>query len=327
MNRTLIYPAVIILLLAGCRQKENVSQLKEVNQSLEFSNNILESDTRMIYEDLSGKLKDPQTHEQASRWRPKAMHVKQYADSIKGVIESIKGNIIEKTDSLKARGAAMVKQLCSTSGDGYKLLNMLATFKDSIPAFLYDSEFIKNPRWVEWTNRDITRLKESIPLLKGYVDSITDNQRSLFIKKWLEENLAGGSALTAVVMLNKIKSDVLATEKMLIDYCKNHIGELDGYGLYSVFHAIAFLSSSYVKPGQPIEVTAGVGQLSDAAKPRITINGKEIKTGDDGAATYSFIASGKPGEHSIPVKIEHYKPDGSIVVINKELKYIIAEEK
>jgi hypothetical protein len=73
------------------------------------------------------------------------------------VIETIKGNIIKQSDSLKAGSRAMIKQLSTTTGDGYKLMKMLAAFKDSIPAIFYDSEFIENRTLFEGTNRDMAR--------------------------------------------------------------------------------------------------------------------------------------------------------------------------
>ena len=68
--------------------------------------------------------------------------------------------------------------------------------------------------------------------------------------------------------------------------------------------------------------------FSDAAKPQITIGDKVIKLNEyDGTAVHRFTADGEPGTHSVMVKIEYYKPDGSRQYVTKYLKYTIADEK
>ena len=58
---------------------------------------------------------------------------------------------------------------------------------------------------------------------------------------------------------------------------------------------LAVISSSYVKAGQEIEITSGIGAFSKAAMPTISINKKNISLDADGAARYRFKASDKPG--------------------------------
>lgn len=80
-----------------------------------------------------------------------------------------------------------------------------------------------------------------------------------------------------------------------------------------VFDGIAVLSSSYVKQGQPIEVTAGIADFDTAREPRIMVGGKEIAIDkNDGAAVYRFAAKGTPGKYKIRVEFEYTKPDGVI---------------
>jgi Tfp pilus assembly protein PilX len=98
--------------------------------------------------------------------------------------------------------------------------------------------------------------------------------------------------------------------------------------VYNQFKALAVLSSSYVEKGQPIEITAGVGEFSTAMKPRITIDGKPVAlNANDGTAVHRFTADGKPGKHNAMVRIEFTSPDGSTEYISKRLEYIIADEK
>ena len=48
MKRTLIIPAVIVVLLIGCRPEENQEQLKAVNQSLEYANGAMQDANNLV---------------------------------------------------------------------------------------------------------------------------------------------------------------------------------------------------------------------------------------------------------------------------------------
>ena len=127
-------------------------------------------------------------------------------------------------------------------------------------------------------------------------------------------------------MLNKIENDVLTTEKMLMDFCNSHIASNCGL-IYDKIESIAYLSSGYVKRGQTINVRAGIGLFSSAPKPTITIEGKVIPINEDATTMYNFNANGNPGIHTIAVKIEYTKPDGTTAMKIHYLEYIIADEK
>jgi hypothetical protein len=321
MKKNLFIPTVIIVLLVGCRPQENREQLKAVNESLEYANGVLQDDNKWIYEELETKQKDPQTHDLAEIWRPRAGRIQLYADSVKLLIDNIKKELIIQSDSFKTDYVTVVKQLYDANGAGGQLLNKLVAFKEDAPAVIYsdvDSRYRPN------INNDPNRLFKTIPLLPGYGDSLSADLRSSYKKKWLEESFGRSSSLMAMIMLNKIESDVLVTEKEFITYCNNRAIDYKCMSYYA-FKAVAVLSSSYVKAGQTIEVEAGVGSFSDAMKPRIAINGKEVKVGNDATAVYKFIATGAPGKHIVPVTIEYTKPDGSNASVLMKREYVIAD--
>jgi hypothetical protein len=49
-----------------------------------------------------------------------------------------------------------------------------------------------------------------------------------------------------------------------------------------------------------------------------------VKVNADGVAEYSIVTGHVPGKHTIPVKIEYVRPDGSPITIHKDIKYEIA---
>jgi len=327
MKSNFFYLAVIVLLLVGCRERENVSQLKAINQGLELSNVIIRDDCKLIYQAMREKQKDPTTAMSAERWMPMMEKICGHTDSILAKIESFKSILLKETDSLRGQNAPVMKVLSEQNGMGYDLLNKIAVFKDSVPAIFKTNEFSADiSSLYTYLNIDIIRLSAIAPLLPGFAGNLGKIERAEYIKKWMSENLAGSSSMMVMIMLNKIENEMLAIKKSLTEYCYSHCNVVMFCG-YNALSPVACLSSSYVKQGQAIEVTAGIGLFNNATKPRVTINGKEIGLNENATAVYRFTANGKPGKHRVPIKIEFTKPDGSQETIGKICEYIIADEK
>jgi len=205
----------------------------------------------------------------------------------------------------------------------YVLLNKLVAFKESIPGIFKINDFSDKQYLVTELKRDLGFIIDSIPLLPGYKDSLSEGQRDIYKKKWVKENFAGSTSLLTMLQLNKIKSEVLVTEQNLVSYFDSQIKA--SYICGGPF-PLAVISSSYVKAGQSIEVSAGIGQFNTAANAKVIINDKEIELNNEGVAQYSFKANGKQGKHIIPVTIGYYKPDGTQVEVRKNIEYIIADK-
>jgi gliding motility-associated GldM-like protein len=323
MNRYNLSLIVLIFFMGACRQQADVKQLMDINKSLEFSNEVIQNGTRLIYEELQNKLHDLEANQQAAIWQPRATEIQKHATSIRIFIDGLKKKLIEQSDSLKDMDHGLVKQIFFTNGNAQILFNKLAVFKDSIPAIFGIEQIEDNDLRKTRLTKDIGQLTAHTLLLAGYTDSVSEKERGEYAKNWVQHNFTG-SSLMAMLALNKIENDVLTTEKTLTEYCYNQTATHD-CGLYYSFSAIATLSSSYVKPGQPIEVNAGIGSFNAASKPAIMIDGKIIKLNNDATAVYNFTANGKPGKHIVPVKISFTKPDGSTATVLKNLGYIIAE--
>lgn len=321
MKKALIIPAVVIALLVGCRPEENREQLKAVNRSLEFANEVLYDVNRLGYEELMAQEIDGNVAFYVEKWRLKAKRIKSFADSVKDLIKNIKSDLITQSDDLKKEDVPLVKQLYDINGLGNRLLNKLIVFKDSCPEVIYSGV---DTMFLPILKRGFNNYLRKAPLMGWYGDSLTVDQQHDYKRKWLKESFGGRSTLMSMIMLNKMESDVLTLERCFIDYCKNQRsgGIVEAYTKYM---AIATVSSSYVKTGQTIEVYAGLGSFTIVSKPRITINGKEMELSADGTAVYKLVATGNPGKHTIPVAIEFLKGDGSKEHLTKNVRYTIAE--
>jgi hypothetical protein len=244
------------------------------------------------------------TRAKASIWQPKAQRIQQLSNNTRNYIKVLKVQPAEQASVI-----------------GKALFDTLIALKTQLLDVLNPDEFPDNI-----LRDDIRKTKlhfaRTMPVLSQLLPGSLKNA---YKQGWLDSNFSSSNRQELLMMLNKTENDILVSENMLIDYFSSNIGYLDGPSIYTSFSAIATLSSSYVKTGQPIEVWAGVGSFSDASSPRIFINGNRIPFDDGPVARYKFKTRGKPGKHVVEVKIEYTKPDGVKAIMDEKLKYIIAE--
>ncbi len=96
-----------------------------------------------------------------------------------------------------------------------------------------------------------------------------------------------------------------------------------GCNNFSQVSVLAHASSSAVKAGQSLEITAGIGEFGLSRKPVIAINGVARNADQEGVAQYSFVATGKPGKYILPVVISFERPDGVRDSLTKMIEYAI----
>jgi gliding motility-associated protein GldM len=125
-----------------------------------------------------------------------------------------------------------------------------------------------------------------------------------------------------MTILSKFQNDVKTSENKVVAFCHEQVGKVkvqqDSYA------ALAIANTTNALPGQEIEITAGVGGFSKAISPTITIGGKSLTVGDDGAVHYKFKAD-KLGSNSIPVIIEYTDQNGVKQRIPKTVDYVVGQ--
>lgn len=320
---------IIVLLfittLAACKQTAHEHQLRELNRSLEYSNGMIGEANQRTRENMEEKAHEMGTWNYGLMWMLPLKQIKSQSDSINRLIIDLKEIVLSQTDSLQNTSAAIIQQWDKKNGAAYTLLNKLMAFKDSIPALFSAIDFKNDSLDSEILKTDLAFLRKSVPLLKDYTYPLAAEAREQYIKKWLKANTIEASPLMAMVMLNKLENDLLTCAGTLSDYCNQHVGILDEKGMYTKFQAVAALSSNYIKTGQTVEVYAGIGAFNNACKPIITINGKVVPLDQDAVATYHFTPNGGPGNHTLSIKFEFTKVDGTRDSFTKICKYTIAK--
>ncbi len=310
-------PVAILLLfgLSACKNNDYTIQFKALNEGLkQYGNNIRESNL-LIYDDLSDKLHDARMAAKAGIWQPKAAYVKTVADSMMAFIEALNDKLKKEAGLADTGNSAIaggnnqdaVKTVFEKQGYAEILYRKLIDFNEKALATLNPDEFKDNPILEADLKKAKETFRKQFPIYK-----------EMPVADWFKNT----SAPAAMAMLNKLQNDVALTVNQLSGYFKNQIGCLDCGG-FETFSVIAAQNSTYLKAGQLLEITAGVGTFSWASRPKITINGKHIALDQAGVAIYKMKTPEKAGKYSVPVKIEYVKPDGSASSLIKKIEYIV----
>lgn len=121
-------------------------------------------------------------------------------------------------------------------------------------------------------------------------------------------------------ILLKVYNRIKIIENDLMRYCfYNSKGYTCGFDKFGI---LVGQSTTHLRAGEQIEVSAGVGAYSTASKPYITIASKKVEA-IDGIATFKTKVNGKIGKHFIPVKIEFIDENGKPLTKTLNVEYTI----
>lgn len=295
------FSLLAIIVLMSCNSKKSIplSVVRATNESLMQSNSSIASVSIGYYHLLEEKLHSAPTAERASIWQPKAELVRKLSTNASDFISNLKtditnavtaktndGNIIVHDDNMDATERIFVKD-----GKGKQLYLELKKYKEAM--LMIDPELMQ------------VFGKNFLMITNGYNDNKNEEE------KFIQDFFTDVPMISTLAVLNKLENNIKIMEKKFAEFCFHKIGQTDGEGFYTKFSAIVGQSSNTVKPGDAIEINAGIGSFSRAANPVITINNEVIKINESAVAVHKIKASQKPGLYYVPVKIEFYNPDGT----------------
>jgi gliding motility-associated protein GldM len=321
---------VLTALLALNVSSEILNAFVTVNGSILKSNDLIAEKNKGTYAAFAAELADPQTKAKAEIWAPKAKEVEKYSSELFSYIEGLKAELEKQAGTheshvtgkpeINADNIDAAIRLMDQMGKGKELYAKLGEYKKNILAVLASAQgdsLAANVK--EQIKRDAEKFNTSLPIDLNIPASKTGAKYSNDAAGWTQSYFHMTPAIAALTILSKFQNDVKSSEAQLVDYIHQQVGQVKV--VYDEFEAIAQANTSYAMPGDKIEITAGVGAFSAAAKPEISIAGANVPlTG--GKAIYKTTASGT-GEHSIAVKIKFTKPDGSIATKDEIVKYTV----
>lgn len=288
MHSRTVFLLCSLVLFAACENKKQKAEilLNAINDNLLLSIETLNRSTAVTLYELEDKLTDPATQQRASIWYPKAQ-------LIKGITDTLNKNIEDIQHQIKGQ---------EFTADQRKRLSLL----------------------MDEYERKLTAIDSNLNIAFDYSNYLkfskldSSEKNSIWLDRISEKYTI--SEINCILKLLQHHSKII--ENRTINYCFNKIP--DYYCGYEQYHALFNISSSYVQPGEKIEITTGIGSFSKAAMPTIFVNGKETDLSESAMATYKFRAPEKPGNYIIPVRIKFKDSDGSDRETIRNIEYTVA---
>ena len=286
---------VLTALLALNVSSEILNAFKTVNNSLEKTNITVKASTDQIYASLVEKKADPATQPKADIWEPKAKNVIDYSKSAFDYIKELKDRILKEAggdaahpdqkfneESLEIATRIMVKE-----GKGKELLKILEAYKKNVLGV------------------DTVMGRAFADLLQINTDKPKTATNAK--KSWEESYFGMVPTVAALTILSKFQNDIKTSENKLVTYCHEQVGKVELR--FDAFEAIVGQNSTYLMPGQNIEITAGLGAFSKQKLPTVSIGGSSVTLNEKGQALYKAAAGGV-GSHTINVTVSFTDQDG-----------------
>jgi gliding motility-associated protein GldM len=303
---------VLTAMLALNVSAEILNAFKTVDRSLTSTNNTINNSTETIIASLDEKRSDPATQAKAQIWFPKAQRAQQLTSELNTYISGLRSQIMAAAgfdpakngdSTFKEDNQDVATRLMVEEGRGKELRARLEKYKADMLAI--------EPSLKGEVEADLRQINLETPPSKN-----TSNP------SWETAYFHMVPTVAAMTMLSKFQNDVKTAENRVVSLFHEQVGKVAVR--FDKFAAIIGQSSSYVMPGQEIEITAGVGAFSTGARPQITINGSGAALGEDGAARAKFAAGGV-GTHSVPVTIRYTDQEGNPQTITKNIEYTVGQ--
>ena len=276
---------VLTALLAINISAEILNAFKTINESLEKTNGAVNASTDQIYNSLNQKLNDPATRDRAAIWQPKAEKIRNYAKEAYDFIDNLKKELIAastKGDKFKDDEQNATTRLMVKEGKGKQLYDVLKRYKENVLGS--DSLILKNFETSFQVNLDPPKAMNSHK------------------KTWEEAYFYMAPAIGALSIMSKFQNDIRTSENKTVAFCHEQVGKVEV--VFDSYAAIVGQNSTYLMPGQKLEIKAGIGAFSKEAKPTISIGGAVVPIGEEGFALKE-LEGGAVGAHSVPVSISY----------------------
>lgn len=305
---------VLTAMLALNVSAEILNAFRTVDNSLISTNKTIDQSTATIMKSLEDKKSDPQSKMKAEIWYPKAEKATQLSADVFNYIQKLRMQIMTAAQfnptkennfdsSFKQDNLDIATRIMVEEGEGKKLYAKLAEYKKNLLAI--DPEIAK-----EFGNSLQIDLNMPKTQDKGN-------------KTWEAAYFHMVPTIAAVTILSKFQNDVKTSENKVVAFCHQQVGHVTVR--FDNFAPIIGQSSNYLMPGQTIEIKAGVGAFSAAAKPTITIGGQVQTVNDSGFVRYSTPVAAGLGQKSIPVHIVYTDQEGNQRTIDRLVNYTVGQ--
>ncbi len=300
---------VLTALLALNVSAEIINAFKVVDDSLTTTNTVVNRSTETIMESFKIKLAAPESKVKAEIWMPKAEDAVRLTKEISDYIEELKLKIKveagydpkDPNSTFKEDNVDIATRIMDKQGEGEKLRKKLEEYKTKMLAI--DPEVGKMFAANLPVNTEIPKLKNS----------------SIKNPSWAYAYFHMTPTVAALTMLSKFQNDVKTTESRLVNEFHNRVGQV--VVRFDAFEPIVGASSTYLFPGQELEVTAGLGAYSKSKLPEVFIQGAKAELNEKGLAVKKIKVGSTSG--SVKVVVKYTDQDGNPQEKPYDLNYTV----
>lgn len=295
---------VLTAMLALNVSSDVLSGFRQVQQGLSRTNRTLTARSQMMFEQIQAFYnKYPK---QGRQWLDLGMQVRNTTDSLYDYIESLKVDIVKQCDGpqgdvnhIEAEDnldAAAQVMLPPTGKKGAQLRTRIEQYRTFILGMLDNPDAQKN-------------VEEAL--------STANVKTSEGTKRWEESLFEGMPAIAAVTLLSKLQNDIRFAEGVALG---SMISNLDT-GELRVNHFDAFVvpESKMVMRGSKYSAEIVMAAIDTTARPRVFVNGSQIK------GSHYEVATGSTGKFEFSGFIEVTARDGSVTKRDFKSSYTVIE--
>lgn len=300
---------VLTALLALNVSAEIINAFKVVDNSLTTTNTVVNRATETIMESFKLKMQDPTSKAKAEVWMPKAQTAVELTKEMSDYIEQIKLKIKvaagydpnNPESSFKEDNVDIATRIMDKEGEGEKLRKKLDEYKAKMLAI--DPEVGKLFASNLPVNTEVPKLKNS----------------SIKNPSWAYAYFHMTPTVAALTMLSKFQNDVKTTESRLVNEFHNRVGQV--VVRFDAFEPIVGSNTTYLFPGQEMEITAGLGAFSKTKLPTVSIAGAPVTLNEKGLAIKKFKVGSTSG--SVKVVVNYTDQDGNPQTKESEINYTV----
>ncbi len=299
---------VLTALLALNVSSEILNAFRTVNNSLVKTNVVVSQSTNTYMSSLQAKMAEPESKVKAEMWYPLAQKATTLSSDVYSLIEQVKDSLMRGSGFNPEKGDTTFKE------DNLDASSRILV-DGKLGKTLYD-KLDKYRKDILGIHPDIN--KEFAATLP--VDLSVPKSSNLANSNWESVYFRMTPTIAALTILSKFQNDVRTTENRVVAYCHNQVGQVAVR--FDQYKPLVGASSTYLMPGQEMEITAGLGAFNSQKKPNISINGAPAAIEADGLARKKFNVPGV-GSHSVNVVINYTDQDGVARTETKKIDYTV----
>jgi|GEM_PF-3461533 len=286
------------VLLSSCSDnKKELIAYAETEDGFTTSSMVAESGIGEILYTLQERLYKPESEEKAMVWQPKGKRIANISYGISIYLDSIKKDIEKQVNIVRRQ-------------DGTINIDSSHVVNKAVPGEIV-MQCLKH---LQQYNDSVVSIDTSFTRQNGFFIEISPA---------VENYLHNANMLEWLTLLSKIQNKIKSNEYELLRYCKVQSSYNDD-SFYAAFPLVT-QDYKYIKAGEYITITAGIGSYRWPSRTSITVNGNQTKLQPEGNVIYKCKASGTLGKHTIPVKIHCISPRGITIDSTYRLSYYTLE--